>query len=713
MVNIEIDGVKLEAEQGSMIIEAADKAGIAIPRFCYHKKLSVAANCRMCLVEVANAPKAVPACATPISDGMVVRTQSEGAKQAQKSVMEFLLINHPLDCPICDQGGECELQDVALGYGRDVSRFTERKRVVKDKDIGPLIATDMTRCIHCTRCVRFGQEIAGIRELGATGRGEHMEIGTFIEKSVDSEVSGNVIDLCPVGALTAKPSRFKARAWELEQHDSVAPHDCLGSHVHVHTRRGDVIRVVPRENESINEVWLSDRDRFSYDALNSEHRATQPMIRRSNDQLETVDWQTALQFAAERLGVVKKELGPDTVGAITSPSATTEEMYLLKQLMAFLESESQDFRLAHRDLRRPFGDAFPDLGMDISELESQQATLLIGSNLRKEQPLAALRLRKSIWDGKIMAINGEPTEHNFEVAVQIESSYGELVQQLLAVIAVLAEKQIGKIDPTLVNATKAITATDEHRAIVENLLAAQSSALLLGEAALTHSQAAEIAFLGRVIAELTNSKFGQLSLGANTAGAHQVSFLPGANGKSATEMLRNGMKAFILHQCEPELDSHLGGEALTALEQSELVICLTPFVSDAQKRYADVILPIAAFTETSGSFMNTTGTRQSFKGAVPPKGEARPAWKVLRVLGNLLEAPGFQYVSSEDVLADVSKLEPCQPASKVPSSEMDSSNLDFSSGGRSSRRNMYQIDALVRNSAALQQTNDGLAKEND
>ena len=711
MVNIEIDGVKLEAEQGSMIIEAADKAGIEIPRFCYHKKLSVAANCRMCLVEVANAPKAVPACATPISDGMVVRTQSERAKEAQKSVMEFLLINHPLDCPICDQGGECELQDVALGYGRDISRFTERKRVVKDKDIGPLIATDMTRCIHCTRCVRFGQEIAGIRELGATGRGEHMEIGTFIEKSVDSEVSGNVIDLCPVGALTAKPSRFKARAWEMEQHNGIAPHDCLGSHVHIHTRRNEVIRVVPRENESINEVWLSDRDRFSYEALAADNRATQPMIRK-NDNLEVVDWQTALQFAADRLNVVKKELGSETIGALVSASATCEEMYLLRQLMSHLESESIDFRMAYRDDRTPFGTAFPDLGLDLSELENQGATLLIASHLRKEQPLAALRLRKSTWEGKIMAIDGEPTEHNLELAVQVESTYKDLVPQLLAVIAAVLEKENKSLDDKLLSAVKTQTPEDSHREIAEHLLATDNSLLLLGEAAQTHSQAAEIAFLSRVLAELSGSTLGQLSPGANSAGAYQM-LLPGSTGKSASNMLNEGMKAFILHNCEPELDSHIKSEALTALEQSELTICLTSFLTDAHKQFADVILPIAAFTETSGSYINATGAMQSFAGAVAPKGEARPGWKVLRVLGNLLEVSGFQYVSSEDVLADVKSLPAIQPSSKIASADMGTSNLNFEAGGTASRRNMYDIDSLVRRASSLQKTLDGQAKENN
>ena len=711
MVNIEIDGVKLEAEQGSMIIEAADKAGIEIPRFCYHKKLSVAANCRMCLVEVANAPKAVPACATPISDGMVVRTQSERAKEAQKSVMEFLLINHPLDCPICDQGGECELQDVALGYGRDISRFTERKRVVKDKDIGPLIATDMTRCIHCTRCVRFGQEIAGIRELGATGRGEHMEIGTFIEKSVDSEVSGNVIDLCPVGALTAKPSRFKARAWEMEQHNGIAPHDCLGSHVHIHTRRNEVIRVVPRENESINEVWLSDRDRFSYEALAADNRATQPMIRK-NDNLEVVDWQTALQFAADRLNVVKKELGSETIGALVSASATCEEMYLLRQLMSHLESESIDFRMAYRDDRTPFGTAFPDLGLDLSELENQGATLLIASHLRKEQPLAALRLRKSTWEGKIMAIDGEPTEHNLELAVQVESTYKDLVPQLLAVIAAVLEKENKSLDDKLMSAVKTQTPEDSHREIAEHLLATDNSLLLLGEAAQTHSQAAEIAFLSRVLAELSGSTLGQLSPGANSAGAYQM-LLPGSTGKSASNMLNEGMKAFILHNCEPELDSHIKSEALTALEQSELTICLTSFLTDAHKQFADVILPIAAFTETSGSYINATGAMQSFAGAVAPKGEARPGWKVLRVLGNLLEVSGFQYVSSEDVLADVKSLPAIQPSSKIASADMGTSNLNFEAGGTASRRNMYDIDSLVRRASSLQKTLDGQAKENN
>ena len=375
---IEVNGVEFEASPGQMIIEVTDAADIYVPRFCYHRKLSVAANCRMCLVEVEKAPKPLPACATPVADGMKVFTKSALAISAQKAVMEFLLINHPLDCPICDQGGECELQDIAMGYGGGISRFNERKRVVKDKDLGPLISTDMTRCIHCTRCVRFGQEIAGIQELGTIGRGENTEISTYIESSVDHELSGNIIDVCPVGALNNKPYRFSARAWEMAQFPTVSPHDCAGSNINAHVMQGKLKRVVPRVNESINETWIADRDRFSCEAVYADDRLETPMVRIEGEWREC-GWDEALEVAARGLQSVDGNLA-----ALVSPSATTEEGYLAARLVRHLGSGNLDHRLRRRDFRQQNLDpVFPWLGMPIEDVEQLQSILVVGSNLRR------------------------------------------------------------------------------------------------------------------------------------------------------------------------------------------------------------------------------------------------------------------------------------------------------------------------------------------
>ena len=404
-VNVEVNGVALKAPKGEMIIRVTDANGAYVPRFCYHDKLPIAANCRMCLVEVEKAPKPMPACATPVAEGMKIYTRSPKAIAAQKATMEFLLINHPLDCPICDQGGECELQDLAVGFGRDISRYHERKRVVKDLSLGPLVSTDMTRCIHCTRCVRFGQDIAGIQELGTTGRGENMQIGTYIEHSVDHELSGNIIDLCPVGALNSKPFRFQARAWEMTQHPLVSPHDGFGSRLYGHVLRGQLKRVVPQPCEEINETWIADRDRYSYLGLEAADRLTTPRVRASNGSWLDSDWETALNVAAKGLQGASQGDSVTGLGCLAHPSSTLEELYLLGRLAQGLGCANIDHRLRQRDFRDQDSDSgAPGLGMALAAVDGLDALFLIGANLRAELPMLAHRVRKAAIRGASVSL---------------------------------------------------------------------------------------------------------------------------------------------------------------------------------------------------------------------------------------------------------------------------------------------------------------------
>ena len=658
MVNIEIDGKKIQAREGSMVIEAADDAGITIPRFCYHKKLSIAANCRMCLVEVEKAAKPLPACATPVTDGMKVFTRSPKARAAQKGVMEFLLINHPLDCPICDQGGECELQDVAVTYGSDVSRYSESKRVVPSKDFGPLIADDMTRCIHCTRCVRFGIEIAGIYEMGATGRGEHMEIGTYVEHSLSSELSGNIIDLCPVGALTSKPFRFQARAWELTQRDSIAPHDCVGSNLHVHVKGERVMRVVPRDNEEINETWISDQDRFSYEGLNDEERVQQPMIK-VDGEWQSTDWETALQRAVDGL----KQFGSDDIGALTSPISTLEELYLLQKLMREIGCGNIDHRLQQTDFSdQDKAPLFPWLGQAITDIENNDAVLLIGANVRRDQPIIGHRLRKAaLAGGKLSGINPADFDYNFPQAANIVSD--NLAQELVAVAKALLEKT-GKAAPSGFEAlAKGVAVSEAHEKIADSLREGEAASVLMGQAAINDAQFAAIRSLANLIAELSGSRLGYLPAGGNGAGAWLAGALPhrkaggrpaSVNGKHIADMFGSDMQAYVLLNVEPEADCAEGEAARAAMDKAQFVVSLSPYAGEAVKAYADVILPTTPFTETSGTFVNAEGRWQSFAGVVAPLGEARPAWKVLRVLGNLFNCDGFDFIESAEVLAEIS-----------------------------------------------------------
>ena len=704
-VNIEVNGIPLKARKGAMLIEVTDAAGISIPRFCYHKKLSIAASCRMCLVEVEKAPKPLPACATPVMEGMKVYTESPKALAAQQGTMEFLLINHPLDCPICDQGGECELQDVALGYGGDASRFAERKRVVRDKDIGPLIATEMTRCIHCTRCVRFGEEIAGLRELGATGRGESVEIGTYVAHSVASELSGNVIDLCPVGALTAKPSRYKGRSWEYVQHAAVAPHDSVGSNVFVHTLRGRVMRVVPRENESVNETWISDRDRFSYEGIYSDDRLAKPLLGGAE-----TSWEAALEAAAQGLKAVVARYGADAVGFLIAPTATVEEMYLAQKLARGLGVANIDHRLRQADFSdQNTAPVFPWLGQALEDLESVKSALLIGSNVRMEQPLAGHRLRKAaLAGGRVMFINPRDFDFRFPVAAKVIADPSGMVTALAGVAQAVAELQGQRLPAGL--AGLATRAPDETERAMATYLADHAPAtVLLGNLATAHPAFASLRALAGFVAQQTGARLGYLPEAANSVGGWLAGAVPhrGPGGGSAPQtgldaqtMLNAPRKAYVLLGVEPELDCWDGAAALHAMQSAELVVSLSPYASAA--RYAQVILPVATFAETAGSYVNAEGCWQSFQGASKPLGEARPAWKVLRVLGNLCNISGFDYVSCEDVLTEVR--EACARVQPDNTPDFSQTLTPFQTAGllRVADVPIYAVDPLVRRARSLQ-----------
>ncbi len=717
MVTIEIDGKTLQVPKGSMVIEAADAAGIVIPRFCYHKKLSVAANCRMCLVEVEKAPKPLPACATPVTDGMKVFTRSPLALEAQKSVMEFLLINHPLDCPICDQGGECDLQDLAMGFGKDVSRFTENKRVVPDPDIGPLIATGMTRCIHCTRCVRFGQEIAGIQELGAVGRGEHTRIGTYVARAVTSELSGNVIDLCPVGALTSKPFRFKARAWELTHHAGIAAHDCIGSNIEYHVRRNEVMRVLPRENEAINETWISDRDRFSYPGFYSDDRATRPLIRQGEEWKE-VDWETAIAYAAEGLGRVREKYGAERLAALTSPNASVEEGYLLQKLMRALGAHSVDHRLRRLDFRAPDSEPLaPALGMAIADLETLDAALLIGSWTRKDQPLLGHRLRKAALRGaRIAALNPLRYEFNFPLSEHLVHAPQILPAQLAAIAKALLVLSGQPAPEGLERLLENVEVHESHRRIATDLFEAERAGVFLGLQAQSLPNLTELRALANVIAEQAGATLGYFSDGANAVGLALAGVLPHRSvggqavekaGHAADAILGGESRGLILHGFEPEFDTANPGATLAALQTADFVVVLNGYDTPAMRRYADVILPVSLVHESGGTFVNAEGTWQTWRGAVRPFAEARPAWKVLWVLGNFLKLDGFEQETVEQVRDELR--EALGPVVPDPRSPWQAPASLAGQGGelyRIGHLPLYAVDAVVRRSPPLQETTD-------
>ncbi|PUA19892.1 NADH-quinone oxidoreductase subunit NuoG [Glaciimonas sp. PCH181] len=711
MVEIEIDGKKVEVQEGSMVMDAANKMGTYIPHFCYHKKLSIAANCRMCLVEVEKAPKALPACATPVSAGMIVRTASEKAVTAQKSVMEFLLINHPLDCPICDQGGECQLQDLAVGYGKSSSRYEEEKRVVTPKDAGPLISMqEMSRCIQCTRCVRFGQEIAGVMEFGMVGRGEHSEITTFVGKTVNSELSGNMIDLCPVGALTSKPFRYSARTWELSRRKSVSPHDGLGANLIVQVKSGKVMRVLPLENNDVNECWLSDKDRFAYEGLNSAERLTKPMLKQDGKWQE-VEWQTALEYVAHGLRNVRHEHGADAIAALGTPYSTVEELSLLQKIVRGLGSENIDFRTRQSDFALD-GKVRPWLGMSINEFADLDRAFVIGSFLRKDHPLLSARLRLGVKRGaKLSILHATDDDLLMPVANKIITAPSNWLAMLGEVVVAVAQAKSVAVPAGFDNVTPSANA----KQIATSLISGTSKAVLLGNAAAQHPQASQLHVAAQWIAQQTGAKFGYMTEAGNTVGGYLAQAIPAVGkGANAQEMFAKPRKAYVLLNAEPEFDSFNPQIARAALNQAEMVVVLSAYKHGTD--YADVLLPIAPFTETSGTFVNCEGRAQSFNGTVRPLADARPAWKVMRVLGNLLSLPGFDYDTSEAIRAEVlgtdgivevnlqAQLNNLSDLQLEAAPQVADSAIE-----RIADVPIYFADAVVRRAASLQETIDGQA----
>ena len=705
MVEIELDGKKVEVAEGCMVMHAAEKAGTYIPHFCYHKKLSIAANCRMCLVDVEKAPKPMPACATPVTQGMIVRTKSDKAIKAQQSVMEFLLINHPLDCPICDQGGECQLQDLAVGYGGSSSRYEEEKRVVFHKDVGPLISMEeMTRCIHCTRCVRFGQEVAGVMELGMIHRGEHSEITTVVGDTVDSELSGNMIDICPVGALTSKPFRYSARTWELSRRKSVSPHDSTGANLIVQVKNHKVMRVVPFENEDVNECWIADRDRFSYEALNGPDRLTKPMLKQGG-QWKEVDWQTALEYVANGLRGIQSEHGAQSIGALVSPHSTLEELHLATLLVRGLGSDNIDHRL--RNAEFPASEGVRWLGMPIAALSTLQSVLVVGSNLRKEHPLFAQRIRQAARKGcAVSALNSAAYDWAMPMAQSIVAPAGEWAAALADIAAAVAQER-GVAAPVASG-----RATDAALAMARSLASGEGRAVLLGNAAAHHAQASSLLALAQWIGAQTGAVVGYLTEAANTVGAQFVAAQPRQGGLDAGRMLAGGLKAALLLNTEPVHDSAAGARAAEALAQAEMVVTLSPFKTNLE--FSDVLLPIAPFTETSGSFVNAEGRLQGFHAVVKPLGDARPAWKVLRVLGNLLGVQGIGFETSQEVLAHAVGATGAELPTHLPAARLSNTTSAAAavpaiaaSAPEPVVAAIYQLDGLVRRAPSLQLTADG------
>ena len=701
MVELTIDGKTVEVPEGSMVMHAAHKLGVYVPHFCYHKKLSIAANCRMCLVEVEKAPKALPACATPATNGMVVHTCSEKAVAAQKAVMEFLLINHPLDCPICDQGGECQLQDLAVGYGGSSSRYDEEKRVVFHKEFGPLVsAEEMSRCIHCTRCVRFGQEIAGVMELGMLNRGEHSEITTFVGRSIESELSGNMIDICPVGALTSKPFRYQARTWELARRKSISPHDSLGANLVVQVKLDEVKRVVPFENESINECWISDRDRFSYEGL-SEDRLRTPMIRGDDGVWREANWPDALQAVAQGLSQVREQHGASEIGFLASEYATLEELSLLARIAHGLGSANVDARARLMDDQwdQSLG-GVPWLGMPITDLGQLDRVLVVGSFLRADHPLMTQRLRQAAKHGtQISSIDLAADDPLLALHARMTVSPTGMTQALAQVGAAIA----GLKGVALPTAFEGVDASEQASKIAKSLIDGENVAILLGNAVVHDAHASSIAANAQWIAQQVSGKLGFMTAGANTIGAYLAGATPSSGGKTVKQMLSSAMSAYVVVNLEPQFDSSLGQRAVDSLKQAKFAVALTPYQSAAED-WAHVMLPIGPYTETSGTFVNAQATPQSFKATVPPLAQSRPGWKVLRVLGNLLDLPDFEDESSEsvrdavltgDLAARLNNAIKAMPAV-----------VNTSEGGleRVADVPIYRTDAIVRRAWSLQQT---------
>ena len=645
MIKIKIDGKALEVKPKTSIIEVADKVGIDIPRFCYHKKLSVAANCRMCLVEVKNFAKPLPACATQVMEGMEISTKSKFTKDTQKSVMEFLLINHPLDCPICDQGGECDLQDTAVAYGASKTRYTEEKRVVFDKNIGPLISTDLTRCIQCTRCVRFLKEVGGMAELGLIGRGEHAEISAYVDKSVESELSGNIIDLCPVGALTSKPFRYSARSWELSRRSTIACHDSLGSNIEVHVKDNVVKRVIPKENESINECWISDRDRFSYEGLNHKDRINLPLKREKN-QWKEIDWEEAYELIEKNITDIDIKKS-NKIGIICSPQSTLEEGFLLKKIAKELNTSHIDYRL----LEQSFSENNNWLGCKIDEIESHDAILVVGSNLKHDQPLLAHRFRR--YANK---------RNNFSIITSYDDFYSTRCLEKVIVnpsayinylLMILKQVQLStkyKVNSEVIkNLLKAVKPSTEAKRIAKSLLSNKSRAIFLGNQILHLDDGDNIKLVAMHIAQAVGATFGLIPGYANSVGLNELNL--NTDNISADKILSQSKEAYIMMNFDPLYDYHSPKKINSALKKAKFNLAISPYISDSFKEF-DVVLPMTPFTETSGTFINMEKTIQSFSAVTPPVGQSRPGWKILRVLANFLQLEGFSYDSSEEVKTD-------------------------------------------------------------
>ncbi len=705
MLEIEIDGKKAQVPDGSTVMDAAQQLGVYIPHFCYHKKLSIAANCRMCLVQVEKAPKPLPACATPVTNGMKVFTHSELALKAQKGVMEFLLINHPLDCPICDQGGECQLQDMSVGYGPMKSRYTEEKRVVFHKNIGPLVSMEeMSRCIHCTRCVRFGQEVAGVMELGMANRNMHSEITTFVGRTVDSELSGNMIDLCPVGALTSKPFRYTARAWELQRRKTISPHDSVGANLVAQVKHDNVYRVLPRENEAVNECWISDKERFSYLGLSAENRIQKPMLKQGGAWQE-VEWNVAIDYVAHALNDLKTEFGPKALAGLASPSSTLEELALFSKIFRGLGVEDVEFRTRHANVDvDSYRKGIPWLGMKLAEIADQDSILVVGSFLRKDHPLLAQRIRqaaKKFTSVNSISCTGENQLINFEKNIVVSpTELSATLAGLVKAVAAMKQQSVSTlIDSALVN--------DEIQKIAQSLCEGDKSAIFMGNVVDQVADTKEIVFLVQKLAEMTGSSFGHLGSGANSVGGYVAKAVA---QNSVNAIFSSHKKGFVLLGNEPELDSYNPGLAQSALNSAKFVVLMSPYRNDKALEYADVILPVSPFTETSGTYINIEGRVQSFQGVVRPLGNTRPAWKVLRVLGNVLNLEGFDYTSSEQIRDEllgqgiefISGLDNSITLLDIPSL----TNMDSASLIRIADVPIHFTDALVRRSSALRQTID-------
>ncbi|MEE2770307.1 MAG: NADH-quinone oxidoreductase subunit NuoG [Pseudomonadota bacterium] len=702
-ITLYIDDHRIECDPGTTIIEAADKVGIYIPRFCYHEKLSVVANCRMCLVEVEKAPKTLPACATPVANDMRVYTRSKKARQSQKAVMEFLLINHPLDCPICDQGGECELQDIAMGYGEGVSRFTKEKRVVYDENLGPLVATDMTRCIHCTRCVRFGTEIAGIEELGALERGNHMNIGTYLKKGLKSELSGNVIDICPVGALTSKPYRFHGRSWGFSQHSSISPHDCVGSNTYIHSINNgnhlDIMRVVPRKNDLVNETWISDRDRFAYEGIQHKSRINHPMVKK-NGQWQEVSWDHVISYIADCFRQVVETKGPNHIAALAHPSSTCEEFYLLQKFMRQLGSNNLDFRLKESDFTdqasmnyaQHFNGSFEDI-------ENSDFISLIGANTRVDQPMLNHRIRKAVISGaKCIRMDSHLDKMNFKTSNDLlvpHQDWLSNIAQLLHAVLVIKKQPIPKL-------LDAYQPNDAIKKVAKLMCKHSSGLIFVGKSIMHHPHASKLRKLIRSLATEINHTVCFIPEGANSIGAAKMGMLPHLGdkvGMDKNDILRKPMSLYWLHQFEPQHDMDGYKTFKKKLEQSFVIAC-NHYDSDELRAYADVIIPTCTFAEMSGTFINMLGKHQRFQAALPPLGDSKAGWKIITAIAQTMRLSGFEYPHSQAVVDEFNqvKFDYAYEANALPES------IDVANHEQSwiAFDHPFNVDDITRHAEALQ-----------